>query len=54
MTGSYPLRILAFREEMIRWLPRAPNNRAYLEVLRAMPTQRLILAFLAEPRAVRF
>jgi hypothetical protein len=62
MTASYPPRILAFREEMIRLLPRAPNNRASLEALRALPTRRLILAFLtwrmrlipAKPRKVKF
>ncbi|MGB8899474.1 MAG: hypothetical protein WCC90_09750 [Methylocella sp.] len=47
---------------MIKMLPRAPINKASLETLRAMPTRRVILAFLtwlmrlipAKPRAVRF
>ena len=55
-------RIQTFRDDMIKMLPRAPNNRASLEALRAMPTRRVILAFLtwrmrlipAKPRAVRF
>jgi hypothetical protein len=46
---------------MIKMLPRAPNTRASREALRAMPTHRLILAFVtwrmrlipAKPRAVR-
>lgn len=47
---------------MIRLLPRVPNNRTSLEALRAMPTRRLVLAFVtwrmrlipAKPRVVRF
>ena len=54
-------RIATFRDEMIRALPRLPNNRASLEALRAMPVRRVILAFLtwrmrlipAKPRVVR-
>jgi hypothetical protein len=61
MSNSYPPRIQAFRDDMIKMLPRAPNNRASLESLRAMPTRRVILAFFtcrmrlipAKPRAVR-
>lgn len=62
MTHIYPRRVLAFREEMIGLLPRAPNNRTSLEALRAMPTRALILAFITwrmrliptKPRIVRF
>ena len=62
MTNLYPPRIQAFRDDMIKMLPRAPNNLASLESLRAMPMRRVILAFLtwrmrlipAKPRAVRF
>ena len=62
MPTSYPPRIQAFRDDMIKMLPRAPINKASLETLRAMPTRRVILAFLtwrmrhipAKPRAVRF
>ena len=61
MPISHPPRIQAFRDEMITMLPRAPNNRASLEALRAMPTNQVILAFLtwrmrlipAKPRVVR-
>jgi hypothetical protein len=61
-SSSYPPRIQAFRDAMIKMLPRAPNNVASLESLRAMPTRRVLLAFLtwrmrfipAKPRAVRF
>jgi hypothetical protein len=60
MPNSYPPRIQAFRDEMIGMLPRAPNTRASLEVLRAMPTHRVISAFVtwrmrlipAKPRKV--
>lgn len=62
MAETYPPRVSTFREDLIRLLPRAPNNRASLEMLRAMPTRRLVLAFVtwrmrlipAKPRAVRF
>lgn len=62
MSNSYLPRIQAFRDDMIKVLPRAPNTRASLEALRAMPTSRVILAFLtwrmrlipAKPRVVRF
>jgi hypothetical protein len=61
IVDPYPPRIQAFRDEVIKILPRAPNNRASLETLRAMPTRRVILAFLtwrmrlipAKPRLVR-
>ena len=60
MSYSYPPRIQAFRDEMIGMLPRAPNTRASLEALRAMPTRRVISAFVtwrmrlipAKPRKV--
>lgn len=62
MSNSYPPRIQAFRDYMIKLLPRAPNTRASLEALRAMSTNQVILAFLtwrmrlipANPRVVRF
>jgi len=62
MSNSYPPRIQAFRDDLIKVLPRAPNTRASLEALRAMPTRQVILAFLtwcmrlipAKPREVRF
>jgi hypothetical protein len=62
MSSSYPPRIQAFRDDMIKMLPRAPNDLASLESLRAMPTRRVLLAFLtwrmrhipAKPRVVRF
>jgi hypothetical protein len=62
MPDSYPPRIQAFREEIIKTLPRAPNTRDSLEALRAMPSHGLILAFVtwrmrfipARPRLVRF
>jgi len=60
MTNQYPSRIEAFRSSMIDDLPRVPNNRASRTLLEAMPTQRVILAFLtwrlrrisSKPRAV--
>jgi len=62
MSNSFPPRIQAFRDDIIKMLPRAPNTRASREALRAMPTNQLILAFVtwrmrlipAKPRAVRF
>ena len=62
MAEIHPPRVSAFREDLIRLLPRAPNNRSSLEMLRAMPTRRLVLAFVTwrmrliptKPRAVRF
>jgi hypothetical protein len=61
MSNSYPPRIQAFRDNIIKLIPRAPNNRDSLELLRAMPTRLVILAFVAwrmrliptKPRAVR-
>jgi len=61
MPDSYPPRIYAFREEIVKALPRAPNTRESLEALRAMPTHRLVLAFVtwrmrfipAKPRLVK-
>ncbi len=46
MTNPYSLRIRAFRSSMIHGLPRSPNNKASRALLEAMPTQRVILAFL--------
>lgn len=46
MTSNHSPRIQAFRDDIIKILPRAPNNRISLEALRIMPTRRLILAFL--------
>lgn len=62
MAETYPPRVSEFREDLIRLLPRSPNNRSSLEMLRAMPTRRLVLAFVTwrmrliptKPRAVRF
>jgi hypothetical protein len=45
-TNQYPSRIEAFRSSMIDDLPRVPNNRASRALLEAMPTRRVILAFL--------
>jgi hypothetical protein len=62
MTKSYPPRIHAFRKFMIDELPRAPNSGPSRKLLEAMPTRRVILAFVtwrlrlipAKPRKVRF
>jgi hypothetical protein len=62
MPETYLPRIQAFRDELIKMLPRAPNDRASRGSLEAMPTQRLILAFVnwrmrlipAKPRMVKF
>jgi hypothetical protein len=62
ISNSYPPRVHAFRDDMIKMLPRAPNTRGSLEALRAMPIRRVILAFLtwrmrlipAKRRTVRF
>jgi hypothetical protein len=43
--NAYPPRVKAFRESMLKVLPRAPNDRSSLAALHAMPTRRLILAF---------
>ena len=59
--APYPPRIQALRDEMIRLLPRIPNNGKTLALARAMPTHRLMLAFVtwrmrnipAKPRIVR-
>lgn len=45
MTDRHPPRIQAFRDALIKGLPRAPNNRASRQSLEAMPTRHLILAF---------
>jgi hypothetical protein len=55
-------RVQAFRDDIIKKLPRAPNDRGSLRSLEAMPTHQLILAFItwrmrlipAKPRMVRF
>ena len=60
MAGIYPPRIQAFRNSIIKELPRAPNDKTSRAELEAMPTRRLILAFLtwrmrlipAKPRKV--
>ena len=57
---SYPARIQAFRDEIIRRVPRVPNNKLTLQAMDAVPTHRLILAFVtwrtrhipAKPRRV--
>lgn len=57
---AYPPRIRAFRDEIIRITPRVPNNKLTLQTMQAMPTHRLILAFItwrmrhipAKPRRV--
>jgi hypothetical protein len=62
MPDTWPPRIQAFRNDLIKMLPRAPNDRASRRSLEAMPTNRLILAFItwrmrlipAKPRMVRF
>ncbi|MBU6298456.1 MAG: hypothetical protein KJS68_09450 [Alphaproteobacteria bacterium] len=56
----YPPRIQAFRDEIIRRVPRVPNNKVTLQAMEAMATHRLILAFItwrmrhipAKPRRV--
>jgi hypothetical protein len=61
LTTAYSSRIQAFRNDVIRVLPRVPNDRHSLKSLQVMPTHRLILAFVtwrmrlipAKPRAVR-
>ncbi|MBU6298445.1 MAG: hypothetical protein KJS68_09395, partial [Alphaproteobacteria bacterium] len=42
----YRPRIQAFRDEIIRLIPRVPNNKLTLQAMQAMPTRRLILAFI--------
>ena len=42
MTGIYRPRVKAFRDLMIKDLPRAPNNKASRTALEAMPTCRLV------------
>jgi hypothetical protein len=61
VTKQYSPRIQTFRNSMINVLPRAPNDRVSHKALEAMPTRRVILAFLtwrmrlipAKPRTVR-
>jgi hypothetical protein len=58
---SYPPRIQAFRDEIIRMVPKVPNTRHSLADMQGMPTRRLILAYMtwrmrlipAKPRRVR-
>ena len=60
LTGTYPPRIQAFRNSIIKDLPRAPNDKLSRAALLAMPTRRLIMAFItwrmrlipAKPRKV--
>ena len=60
--NTYPLRIQSLRDEIIREIPRVPNNRASRARLEAMHTSDLILAYLtwrmrlipAKPRFVQF
>jgi hypothetical protein len=62
MLETYRPRIQAFRSDLIKMLPRAPNDRNSQKSMEAMPTNRLILAFIhwrmrlipAKPRMVRF
>jgi len=46
MSISYPPRIQAFRDDIIKMLPRVPNDRHSLASLQAMPTHGLISAFI--------
>jgi hypothetical protein len=46
LTVLYPPRVQAFRDSMIKELPRAPNNKTSRAALEAMPTRRLILALI--------
>lgn len=45
MTDRVPPRIQAFRDALVKGLPRVPNDRVSRQSLEAMPTHRLILAF---------
>lgn len=62
ISDPYPPRVQAFRDSMIKAMPRVPNNRASLESLRRMTTNQLIVAFItwrmrlipAKPRLVKF
>jgi len=59
--NAYPPRIQALRDDMIGLVPRVPNNKKTLALVHAMPTHRLMLAFVtwrmrnipAKPRFVR-
>jgi hypothetical protein len=42
----YRRRIQAFRDEIIRRVPRVPNNKITLQAMEAMATHRLLLAFI--------
>jgi hypothetical protein len=61
VSGSYSPRIRSFRDEIIKTLPRVPNNRLSLEEMQALPTRKLISAYVtwrmryipAKPRLVR-
>lgn len=46
MAGTYSPRIQAFRDSMIKALPRAPNDKASRASLEAQLTRQLILAFI--------
>jgi len=60
MARAYPPRIQEFRRLIIKDLPKAPNDKPSRAALEAMPTRRLILAFItwrmrlipAKPREV--
>jgi hypothetical protein len=59
---TYPPRVHAFRASIIKEMPRAPNDKTSRASLEAMPTRRLIQAFItwrmrlvpAKPRKVAF
>jgi hypothetical protein len=58
---SYPLRVQALRNDIIRTIPKVPNTRQAIADLHSQPTRRLILALLTwrmrlipvKPRVVR-
>lgn len=60
-TTSYPFRVQAFRNDIIRTIPKVPNTRQAIADLHAQPTRHLILALLTwrmrlipiKPRVVR-
>jgi len=61
MTGTCSSRVQAFRDSMIKALPRVPNDKASRSSLEALPTRRLISTFITwrmrlipmKPRKVR-
>lgn len=62
MANTYSPRVQAFRNKLIKDLPRAPNSKESLSALAELQTGKLILAFItwrmrlvpAKPRNVRF